>query len=236
MHIHRRVDRPSAVFRDRPEAGRELARVIRRPNGQSCLVLAMPRGGIPVGEAVAEALAAPLEPVFARKLPVPWSPEMGFGAVAMDGTISLNERFVAGLRLDRIEIDAIARKVAAEVQRRAKEYSGGEHPPDVRDRYVYMVDDGLATGYSMIAAAQMTRKQQPARLILCVPVSPVSSIFTVQPHYDEIHCLVAQEHGSFAVASFYEDFHELTDDEVLAILARARHRMSSNAGQEFAKD
>jgi putative phosphoribosyl transferase len=228
--IHERVDRPFPAFRDRSQAGRELARNIDAPKSGACLVLGLPRGGIPVGEALADKLAAPLEPVFARKLPLPLSPEMGFGAIALDGTVSLNERVVAAFGLGREEIDAIARDVVAEVRRRAREYSGNECPPEVEDRYVYMIDDGLATGQSMIAAARMVRKRKPARLTLCVPVAPVSSIDAVRPDFDEIHCLLAQRSGSFAVASYYADFHEMSDDEVRAILDRARHRVSSDRG------
>ena len=225
--IHKRVDRPVPAFRDRSHAGRELARSIDVLHAGTCLVLGLPRGGIAVGEAAADKLAAPLEPVFARKLPLPESPEMGFGAIALDGTIVLNERVVAGFGLGREEIDVIARDVVAEVRRRAREYLGNEALSPVEDRHVYMIDDGLATGYSMIAAARMIRRQKPARLILCVPVSPASSIETVRPDFDEIHCLFAQRSGSFAVASFYADFHEMSDDEVRAILSRARHRVSS---------
>ena len=225
--IHKRVDRPSPAFRNRSHAGLELARSIPDPNTQACLVLGLPRGGVAVAEELANKLAVPLEPVFARKLPLPESPEMGFGAIALDGTVVLNERVVAGFGLGQEEIDVIARDVVAEVQRRAREYLGGKGLLAAGERHVYMVDDGLATGYSMIAAARMIRRQKPARLILCVPVSPVSSIETVRPDFDEIHCLFAQRSGSFAVASFYADFHEMSDDEVRAILRRARHRVSS---------
>ncbi len=228
--IHKRVDRPFPAFRDRSQAGHELARSIPNLNAEARLVLGLPRGGIAVGEELANKLAAPLEPVLVRKLPLPESPEMGFGAIALDGTIVLNERVVAGFGLGRDEIDVIAREVVAEVQRRAREYLGGESPPAAGDRRVYMVDDGLATGYSMIAAARMIRKQKPARLILCVPVSPVSSIDAVRPEFDEIHCLIAQRSGSFAVASFYEDFHDMSDNEVRAVLDRARRRVSSHQG------
>jgi putative phosphoribosyl transferase len=230
--IHERVHRPYPAFRDRSHAGRELARSLNVEKPGMCLVLGLPRGGIPVGEPVAERLAAPVEPVFARKLPVPGLPEMGFGAVALDGTLSLNERMVAHLGLGQEQIDAVARHVVAEIQRRAREYSGDKGPPEVKDRLVYMVDDGLATGQSMIAAARMIRKEKPAELILCVPVASIMSISAVQPEYDEIHCLIAQEPGSFAVASFYEDFHDLSDDEVRAVLARARARFSRSQGLE----
>jgi predicted phosphoribosyltransferase len=173
-----------------------------------------------VGEPVAEALGAPLSLVLVRKLPIPISPEMGFGAVTIDGTSVLNERVVSEYDVSKREIEAITQRVKGEVIRRAKEYLGDEWKPEVRGMDVYMVDDGLATGYSVIAAASMIRKLEPRMIVLCVPVSPATSIDAVRPYFDEIYCLIAQERGPFAVASFYEDFHEMTDDEVREVLER----------------
>jgi predicted phosphoribosyltransferase len=175
-----------------------------------------------VGEPVAEALGAPLSLVLVRKLPIPISPEMGFGAVTIDGTSILNERVVSEYRLSKREIEAITQRVKEEVIRRGKEYLGNDWKPEVRGMDVYMVDDGLATGYSVIAAASMIRKLEPRMIVLCVPVSPVTSVDAVRPYFDEIYCLIAQDRGPFAVASFYGDFHEMTDDEVREVLERRR--------------
>ncbi|MFQ6096943.1 MAG: phosphoribosyltransferase family protein, partial [Armatimonadota bacterium] len=108
--------------------------------------------------------------------------------------------------------------------RRAAEYVGGGEPPDLRGRRVYLVDDGLATGYTMITAAQMVRRRSPERLVLCVPVSPVGSIVAAEPYFDDVYCLIAQELPSFAVASFYARVPDLTDEEVRRILSRRRLR------------
>lgn len=220
IHIQKRVARPFPAFRERRDAGRNLVEFIKRGPQKFSIVLALPRGGVPVGEPVAEALGAPLSLVLVRKLPIPISPEMGFGAVTVDGTSILNERAVSDYDVSKREIEAITQRVKEEVIRRAKEYLGNDWKPEVRGMDVYMVDDGLATGYSVIAAASMIRKLEPRMIGLCVPVSPVTSIDAVRPYFDEIYCLIAQERGPFAVASFYEDFHEMTDDEVREVLAR----------------
>ncbi len=145
---------------------------------------------------------------------------MGFGAVAIDGTSVLNERVVSEYGISKREAEAIAQRVKEEVIRRAKEYLGDDWRPEVQGMDVYMVDDGLATGYSVIAAASMIRKLEPRSLILCVPVSPVDSVHAVRAYFDKIYCLIAQERGPFAVASFYEDFHEMSDDEVREVVKR----------------
>ncbi len=224
IHIFKRVARPYPAFKDRSDAGRNLVELVKPRPQKLSIVLALPRGGVPVGEPMAEALGAPLSLVLVRKLPVPISPEMGFGAVTIDGTSILNERVVSEYDISKEEIEGITRQVKEEVIRRAKEYLGDNWKPEVRGLDVYIVDDGLATGYSVIAAASMIRKLEPRSVTLCVPVSPVTSIDAVQPHFDEIYCLIAQERGPFAVASFYEDFHEMTDDEVRKILDRRRAR------------
>jgi putative phosphoribosyl transferase len=222
IHIEQHVARPFLAFRERSDAGRSLVEFIKKGSQESSVVLALPRGGVPVGEPVAEALGAPLSLVLVRKLPIPISPEMGFGAVTIDGTSILNERVVADYDISKREIDGITQRVQEEVIRRAKEYLGDDWKLEVRGMDVYMVDDGLATGYSVIAAASMIRKLEPRMIVLCVPVSPVTSVDAVRPYFDKIYCLIAQERGPFAVASFYEDFHEMTDVEVREVLERSK--------------
>ena len=188
-----------------------------RPDEPS-IVLALPRGGIPVAAPIAEALDAEFTAVLARKLPIPDSPEMGFGAVAIDGSRVINEAVVYDFRISESQVDRVAEQVNREVRRRAEEYVGSDSPPDVNGKHAFMVDDGLATGYSMLAAVKMVRKGNPLSVTLCVPVSPIRSIHTVEEHFDRVYCLAAQERSPFAVASFYADFHDLSDEEVIAIL------------------
>jgi putative phosphoribosyl transferase len=140
--------------------------------------------------------------------------------VTIDGSLELNQPVVEGLGLSEEEIQLITAQVTREIRRRAKEYSGSDQPPVVAGRRVYMVDDGLATGYTMIAAARMVRKQKPLALVLAVPVSPARSLESVSEFFDESYCLVVQLSPRFAVASFYEDFHDLSDQEVRKILGQ----------------
>jgi putative phosphoribosyl transferase len=220
VNIYRRVSGPFPAFEDRYDAGLKLVEALhcgRRPNS---FVLALPRGGVPVAAALADHLEAPLDLALVRKLPLPSSPEAGFGAVAIDGTRILNTRMVRHFHLSDSEIDSISEQVRKEVQRRAREYRGAASPPEIRGMDVYLVDDGLATGYSMMAAAMMVRKLQPNSITLCVPVSPDDSIAVVTPHFDVIHCLIAQDFPPFAVASFYKRFPDMSDEEVREILIR----------------
>jgi putative phosphoribosyl transferase len=220
INIRERVSTAYTAFRNRREAGVKLSEYMNAVTESATIVLALPRGGVPVARATAEGIGAPLKVVTARKLPIPSSPEMGFGAVAIDGTLVLNERLVAELGLGEDMIDRIAGEVRAEVERRAREYAADSTLPEVQGKTVYLVDDGLATGYSVIAAARMVKSLDPRRVILGVPVSPENSIRTVSPHFDEIYCLIAQEHPPFAVASYYQDFHDMSDREVQDILER----------------
>ncbi len=218
LTILRKVTRPFAAFRDRADAGRALSRAVTQLQGADAAVLAIPRGGVAVAAPLAEALGAPLELMFVRKLPMPHSPEAGFGAVALDGHVVLNEPLVRQLDLPPERIEAIVEEVLAEVRRRAKEYTGRDRPPEVRGKHVCLVDDGLASGYTMIAAARMVKECGPSRMTLCVPVAPHDSLRAVEPYFDDLCCLIEQARPPFAVASFYEDFHDLTDGEVRALL------------------
>lgn len=221
-HVYKQVSGPFPVFRDRHEAGRKLADFVSPGLREGSIVLALPRGGIPVAAPLAEQLGAPLDLVMVRKLPVPASPEAGFGAVAADGSRILNERMVKYFALSRSEIESITTRVVGEVRSRAAKYRHGDLSLDVEGMDVFLVDDALATGYTMMAAAKMVRGLQPRSLTLAVPVSPWDSVLTVEDYFDDIHILYVQEFPPFAVASFYGDFHDLSDDEVREILKRGR--------------
>jgi putative phosphoribosyl transferase len=214
---------PSRIrFRDRWEAGRCLAARLRAYQGLNALVLGIARGGVVVGAPIAEELQAELEVIAPRKLPIPVNPEAGFGAIAEDGTLQLNSALVRALGLSDEEIREIATKVLAEVRRRIERYRGDRPPPTVSGRVVILVDDGLATGYTMLAAIRSVKKGAPARLVVAVPVSPLSTLRRIEPHVDELQCLIAQEADVFAVANFYEDFRDIPDEDVIALLERAR--------------
>jgi len=210
-----------AIFGDRLDAGRKLADAYDGPR-DDVVVLGIARGGIPVGFPIALDTGAALDVVTARKLPIPWSPEMGFGAIAPDGTMSLNEDLMPRLGLSREAIEGIAREVLSEVHRRENVYRGGGPPTGIADRNVILVDDGLATGYTMIASIEMVKKQNAGYVTVAVPVGPADTAEKIEPMVDRLLVLHTARTFSFAVASFYRDFHDMADDEVLEFMERAR--------------
>lgn len=216
-------------FRDRSQAGCRLAEALEQYRGQSVIVLGIPRGGVATAYAVAEALGAELDVIVPRKLPLPFNPEAGFGAITEDGTIILNEALVRQVGLSAEEIQQIADRVLIEVRRRVQEYRGGRPPAELSGRVVILVDDGLATGYTMLAAIHSVKKQSPARVVVAVPCSPVSTLREVEPSVDELVCLIAPNTLSFAVADYYQDFHDMTDEEVKQLLRRG----SANDGRRM---
>jgi len=205
------------LFRDREDAGRKLAESYRGPV-EDLVVLGIPRGGIPVGYHLARELGGELDVLVARKLPIPHNPEAGFGAVAPDGSLYLNEEMLRHLHLTQEQVRAIASRVLVEVRRRLKAYRGERPFPDLGGKNVVLTDDGLATGYTMIAAVEMVRKADPASVNVAVPVSPENTARRLRPLVDHFHCLHVSDRYPFAVADFYLDFHDLTDDEVLRYL------------------
>jgi putative phosphoribosyl transferase len=214
---------PEAAFEDRRDAGRRLAGRLTGYDG-AAVVLAIPRGGVPVGYEISRRLGAPLDLIIPRKLPIPSEPEAGFGAVAPDGTVVLNEDMVRYLGLGREEIDEIARSVLEEVRRRVREYRGERPLPDLKGKTVIVADDGLASGYTMIAAVRAIKKQSPRRIVVAVPCSPASSVERLKREGVEVVCLFAQPYGPFAVASYYERFPDLSDEEVKSLLISAIER------------
>jgi putative phosphoribosyl transferase len=205
-------------FVDRRDAGRQLGQQLLAYRDRDPIVLSIPRGGVPVGYEVSQALGCPLDVVVPRKLPIPWSPEAGFGAIMPDGTRVLNERMVRQLGLSPDEIDEIAAEVLAEVRRREATFRGSRPPPIVEQRAAILIDDGLATGYTMIAAVRAIRKRSPSSIVVAVPVSPRDSANEVARDADEVVVLHTSDEYPFAVASFYQHFPDLTDAEVRSYL------------------
>src|SRR5215208_6985896 len=211
----------SLVFKDRTEAGRLLAaRLKEYANRNDVLVLALPRGGVPVAFEVARAINAPLDIFLVRKLGVPGHEELAMGAIATGGVRVLNEDVVNYLRVPGEVIDAVAADEQRELERRERLYRGTRPAPDVRGKTVILVDDGLATGSSMRAAAAALRQQQPARIVAAVPVSAPQTCDEYRMGVDEIICAVTPEPFQ-AVGLWYKDFSQTTDEEVRDLLARA---------------
>lgn len=208
-------------FQDRDQAGALLARALGSYKGQDVIVLGIPRGGVAVGYHIARELGVPLEAIVVRKIPVPWNTEAGFGAVGPDGSVTLNEVMMPYLGIPPSQVDKLAGEVYAEIQRRMKVYRGVRPWPSLERRIAVLVDDGLATGITMLAAANSVRNQAPARVVVASPVASGSGFKLVQPHVDEMVCLHVHPEGySFAVASFYRYWTDMTDGEVLEYLSR----------------
>jgi predicted phosphoribosyltransferase len=208
-------------FRDRSEAGRLLAgQLMAYANRPDVLVLALPRGGVPVAYEVARALGAPLDLFLVRKLGVPGYEELAMGAVATGGERVLNDDVVAGLRIPDYVIEAVAASEQQELARRERLYRGERPPPDIRGRTVILVDDGLATGATMLAAIKALRQQRPARIVVAVPTGSPETCEQLKKEADDVICATTPE-PFHAVGLWYEEFSQTTDEEVRDLLARA---------------
>jgi predicted phosphoribosyltransferase len=209
------------LFQDRRDAGRELAgRLSHYAGRDDVLVLALPRGGVPIGYEVAEALGAPLDVFLVRKLGAPGQEELAMGAIASGGIRVLNPPVVRSLGITPAEIDRAAAVEQAELDRRERAYRGDRPPLDVRGKTVILVDDGLATGSTMRAAVAAVRRRGPARVVVAVPVGAAETCDDFEGEADETVC--AREPAPFyGVGMWYEDFTQTTDDEVRDLLARA---------------
>jgi putative phosphoribosyl transferase len=209
------------VFRDRTEAGRVLAQQLAAYAGRSGVaVLALPRGGVPVGYEVAQTLHAPLDVFVVRKLGVPGHEELAMGAVATGGVRVLNEPIIRALDIPQHVVDAVARWEEEELRRREQVYRGDRPPPDVRGRTAILVDDGLATGSTMLAAVKALRQMQPSRIVVAVPVASRDTCQVLETEVDEVVCAATPE-PFYAVGMWYQTFTQTTDEEVRELLARA---------------
>src|SRR5918992_528509 len=209
------------LFRDRSDAGRRLAEKLSAYRDRDdLLVLALPRGGVPVAFEVASALRAPLDVFVVRKLGVPGHEELAMGAIATGGVRVLNSDVVHRLKLPQEVIDRVASSEHSELVRREKVYRGDRPPPDVRGRTVILVDDGLATGATMLAAIKALRQQQPARIVVAVPTAAPETCEQLKKEADDAICAITPE-PFHAVGLWYEDFSQTTDEEVRDLLARS---------------
>jgi predicted phosphoribosyltransferase len=217
------------LFRDRTEAGRLLAaRLENYADKPDVIVLALPRGGVPVAYQVAKALLAPMDVFVVRKLGIPGHEELAMGAVATGGVRVLNDQVVHVLAIPDYVIDAVADWETEERKRRERLYRGDRPPPDVRGKTVILVDDGLATGSTMLAAVQALRQQGPARIVVAVPVAAPDTCELLKASVDEVVCAVTPE-PFYAVGVWYRDFSQTTDEEVRELLARSAAEAASLA-------
>lgn len=211
-------------FVDRRDAGQRLAQALRGHAGDpDLIVLALPRGGVPVALPVAKALNAPLDVFLVRKLGVPGDEELAMGAIASGGVRVLNQEVVEAYQLPPTAIEAATRRESAELARREALYREGRPPLDLAGRTVILVDDGVATGSTLFAALEALRALGPRRVIVAVPVAPPSTLHELEARADEVVCLEAHE-PFFAIGRFYAHFDQTSDAEVRSGLARARSR------------
>lgn len=215
---------PQPVFRDRAEAGRCLAQLLTAYSGRDdVVVLALPRGGVPVAYQVAGALPAPLDVFTVRKLGAPGHRELAMGAIASGGVRVLNDEVVEMMRIPPPVIDAVTLREQEELRRRERAYRDDLPAPTVQDRTVILIDDGLATGSTMRAALLALRALHPSRIVVAAPVAAADTCAELAPLADDIVCAVTPEDFR-AVGLWYDDFSPVSDDEVRALLQASKSR------------
>jgi predicted phosphoribosyltransferase len=208
------------VFLDRHDAGKQLGAFIKTLHAVSHpLVLAIPAGGVPVGREVAAALGAPLSLAIVRKIRIPGTTESGFGAVTWDGQVLINERLREALGLSSADVDEAVAETRENVSARVARFTGGRPVPAMEGKTVILIDDGLASGFTMLAAIQSVRERYPARIVVAVPTASASSAALVSRQADTLVCLNIRSGRTFAVAEAYREWYDLDDREVLEELA-----------------
>lgn len=224
-------------FEDRAEAGRLLAQKLQHyAHKPDVLVLALPRGGVPVACEVARALRAPIDVFVVRKLGTPGQRELAMGAIASGGVRVLNEDVIRLMRIPEQAIDIVSAEERREMERRERAYRGARPAPDLKDRTLILVDDGLATGSTMHAAVAALRRKQPARIVVAIPVAPRSTLREFASEAEEVVCVLAPEEPFDGVGRWYLDFSQTTDQEVRELLEGAYCEKTPGRGPEIAEE
>ena len=209
------------MFRNREDAGRQLALRLREYAGSNVILLAIPRGGVAVAAEVSAALNVPLDLVIPRKIGAPQNEELAIGAVAGEGELIIDKDLAARLGVSKEYLDRAVNIQLAEISRRRLLYMGDRPPPDVSGRVAIIIDDGLATGSTALAAIREVKSGNPSKLLLAIPVAPRETINRIAAEVDELICLAVP--GDFsAVGQFYQEFEQVSDDEVVAIMDRLK--------------
>ena len=202
------------TYKNRLDGGLKLSEVFKLP--KNSIIFAIPRGGVPIGYALSKTQKIPMDIIVVRKLPIPFNPEAGFGAITIDGKVIINPTFQ--YLLNEIPVEEIAREVLNEVKRRDKIYRNNAPYKNLKGKIAVVVDDGFASGFSAIAAYEMLKNLNPDKIIAIAPVCPKDTKEMLLNFFDDVYCLIEPNTKPFAVASFYEDFHDLSDDEVLELI------------------
>ncbi len=216
--------RERAIFENRYDAGRQLAVPLEEYKGQSVIVLDIPNGGVPIALEVALALEADLDLVISRKIPLPLTPEAGFGAVADDGTFILNEKMVKKAGLSSHQINYQINQVRVDIRQRSLLYRKDKPPAAVRDRTVIIIDDGLASGFTMLVTVEAVRRRQPKEIIVAVPAASAAALEKLEKVADKVVTLAKGTRPRFYIADFYRYWRDLGDDEVVRCLKEWRMR------------
>jgi len=206
-------------FLNRKDAGEKLSRALMKYKSANPVVLGIPRGGVVVAAEVAKGLGAPLDVIIPRKIGAPHNPEVAIGAVSQDGTVIKDEAMMHLLGVSDSQIQALAERVSGEIARRVNTYRSGRAGLDLTEKTVIVVDDGIATGFTVQAALKSVRNRNPRRLILAVPVAPADTLEMLRKQVDELVCLHSPE-LFYAVGQFYLDFDQTSDQEVIDLLAK----------------
>ena len=222
-------------FKDRSDAGRQLAAALASYKDQQPVILALPRGGVPVAAEVAAALKAPLDLILVRKIGVPFQPELAMGAVVDGGApiIVRNEDVIRLAGIEEAEFKVICDSELAEIERRRQRYLGSRERVHVAGRTAIVIDDGVATGATTRAALRATRMRNPKKLILAVPVAPTESLAELRSDADEVICLEDYEFFG-AIGAYYADFNQVADEEVIELLRQFPVQKLANAAQPVA--
>jgi predicted phosphoribosyltransferase len=209
------------VFKDRKEAGRLLAEKLVHYKGTDSMVLGIPAGGVPVAAEIADALGLPMDLIIVRKIQLPDNTEAGFGAMGPDEELVLNEKLLRQLMLNENDIKAQIKKTADIIKRRNQIFRQGKQFPCLKDKNVIVVDDGLASGYTMLVAVRFIKKERPKKIIVAAPTGLRHTVDFILSEVDELVCLNVRSGYSFAVADAYQKWYDLTDQEVMSVVRRS---------------
>lgn len=228
VHEERQLHDAVEVFDDRKDAGRKLGKMLESRYGRrdDVAVLAIPAGGVPVALEVRRMLGASFDLIIARKLKIPGNPEAGFGAVSFGEDVFLNQALLSELDLDEEDVEAEITAVKAELDSRNHRFRDGRGFPDLKGRVAILVDDGLASGYTMLSSIHMVKTQQVKRTVVAVPTAPLRTIEKIRPEVDEIYCPNIREGMFFAVADAYASWYDLKETEVVDLLKKGVDRSS----------
>ncbi len=216
--------RPQAIFENRHDAGRRLAAELGEYSDQSVVVLAIPNGGVPVALEVASALKTDLDLIICRKIPILVSPEGSLGAAADDGTVILNEEAVKRIGFSRQQLEYEINKVRTEIKQRSLLYKGDRLPVRATGKIVILIDDGLASGFTMMAAVESLRRRRPKEVVVAVPVASAMAVKQVEKVADRVVTCTTGFMPKFYLSDFYRYWHDVSDDEVMRYLNKWRMR------------